>query len=405
MMDRIVGQLGTITSLANLGAMWAKGAQAASGLAKLSQAVSPFMGNEVLKSPLGARVFIDKLFAGTVGKVFGGISAGLSAYSLFKGVQGMFQTGPSISGALNTGMSVFGLATGVNMLLHVGMLSNPAGWAVAGAVLAGSVAFGSISSMAANGATASGIATAAISTFGVAVLANVAIATVSIAMGGSGTLLLATLLTNPVGWAIAAAVVAIAVIWGLSHQPPSEQVAAEKLNKTLGPIAWSAGPILTVALGTLAVMGGWSHGRIPVSANFNMPMLTFSSRLLQATGASRVELNSKAPTVLVEKGKGTAPTRVMIVSPEGNQLNLQLYTVSNKLNFVSSTASPDCYIPMFVYHGRTATVNTAFTKAMADQNALLNTVFSGNLDTHESMNAVTLAASTTKCGIKPEAWN
>ena len=114
----------------------------------------------------------------------------------------------------------------------------------------------------------------------------------------------------------------------------------------------------------------------------------------------------KAPTVLVEKGTGGDPGRVIIVSPQGTDsrgntmLQMNSYILSKNLQFVSSETPPQQgYIPFFIYKNGKAEYNPAVVKALSQQDALLRAILSGGLDTQDAMSAVQMAMVTDKYGV------
>lgn len=347
--------------------------------------------------------------------ILGSVTAFLSAYGLFKGIQSLFKGQFSAGALLNLGMSAFGLATGVNSIILAGThsgfmatLTNPAGWAIAGAVISGSVLYGSINSMILNGVTPGKVVTAAISTLGTAVFTNMAIAAIHAGITASfHSIFTAALFTGPWGWIAAGAMILFSILWSLFHRPPPEQVAAQNLTQSLNPVIWTPGPLAVVAVGTVAILMGWAKNQAPPAmASLTVPAY-YVNQVLAASGVGNINLKSTTPTVIVEPGDG----RVVIVSPNGTDahgnplVTLQTYILAKNLQFVSSPKIPPegAYIPFFLsVNGKVSTkVNPILLNALNIQDKMLLAILSGTLLTHDAMNALNVAAASNKYGVNP----
>ena len=115
------------------------------------------------------------------GVALGSVTTFLSAYQAFRGVQSLYKNGFSIGGLLNLAGSAFGIATGVNTLVGtlqgsgLSVLTNPAGWAVAGAVISASSMHAGISDLITNGFSAKGLLTAGLGFVGTVGFTHVAL--------------------------------------------------------------------------------------------------------------------------------------------------------------------------------------------------------------------------------------
>jgi hypothetical protein len=295
-------------------------------------------------------------------------------------------------------MSAFGLASGINGLLGevgTGALTNPAGWFVAGAVVSGSILFGAVGQMFQNGVTPAMAAIGAAALVGTAIFTNLALMWI---FGISSTF-------GPIGWAVAAVVVAISILWAWLHQPPPEQVAAQNLQQAMNPVIWTPGPLVVVAVGTVAVLMGWAKTQTPPAmASLTVPAY-YVNQVLAASGVPSIDLKSKTPAVIVEPGDG----RVVIVSPDGTDsrgnplVNMQTFSIAKNLQFISSPNIPPdgAYIPFFLMvNGKLSTkVNPVLMHALTIQDKMLQAALSGTLLTHDALNAVNVAAASNKSGI------
>ena len=106
--------------------------------------------------------------------VLGYVSAGLSAISLFQGAQSFYKNGFSWGGLLTLGTSALGIATGVNTILGFSVLTNPAGWVIAGAAISASFAYAGINDLITHGFSIKGLITSALGFVGTAVFTNLA---------------------------------------------------------------------------------------------------------------------------------------------------------------------------------------------------------------------------------------
>jgi hypothetical protein len=380
---------GTVSGVASAAASASKGAFLNVGVV-YKPIVTPFgttlQPNFTFSNPL--RSTLDKFFSGPAGTVLGAAAVVLGTYGLAKSVSSVYKNGITPMGALGIGASTFGLATGINMLLHAGMLTNPAGWFAAGAVISASLTFESVQDMFQNGISAKGVVTAAATTFATAVLAEAAVLFMAPA------LLAAVPLIGPF---IALGVLAFSLIWGYFHQKPSEEIAAMDANQQAS-LLWTAGPMVLVAGGTIAALMGFSpKSAAPVMAGLTVPSYYLTQAVQNHLLPSSVPMNSQTPSLIVEPTSG----EVVIVSPTSNgQASLTSYALAQNLQFVSSATAPqDSYIPFFIYDGNTAKVNPAAVKGIGTQVNLLKAALSDNLTTQESMNAVAIASAANKSDV------
>ncbi len=403
LLPKIMQGIGTYSGLINSVYGWAS-ASAWNATSATLRGLTSVIGEDGLLK--GTRYWLSAVFEKMpwLGKTLGAIGIVLSTYGAFTGVQAMFKKGPSIGGTLNVAGSALGIATGVNMLMGMGgwaTLTNPAGWFVAGAVISASVTYGAVQSMFDSGVTAGNVALATAGFIGTWVAAELAL----------DLLLPALMVAMPVlGLAIAVGVALFAIFWGIFHQKSSEEKAVEKLNQALMPTVWSAGPILFVAAGTTALLMSWSSAKPPTMGTMSRPMSFVLGSVNKTSAIPYIPLPKpgESPTILIEQGSGNIPTKVVIVSPSKGSsdnpwLSMKAYTLSNTIQFVSTSMPQEGYIPFFIYSGGEAIPNPAVVEALSIENSLLRTALDGNLDGPSALSATRLVGSLDHPSVSPTA--
>jgi len=178
-------------------------------------------------------------------------------------------------------------------------------------------------------------------------------------------------------------------------------------SQALSPVIWTPGPLIVVAVGTVAILMGWAKNQTPPAmASLTVPAY-YVNQVLASQGVPNIDLKSKTPSIIVEPGTG----RVVIVSPNGTDahgnalVKLQTYNVAKNLQFVSSPNIPPegAYIPFFqTINGRLSTKpNPALVNALTIEDKMLQAILSGTLRTNDAMNALNIAAASNKSGVSP----
>jgi hypothetical protein len=351
-LDKLMGMAGQGVGLVQMVMSWAKDAvQASTNAAAAAKNLAAITGDTVKGGAAsGLKGSIGHLLANPAFRtVLGAAGFALSTYSAFKSVNALMKDFTKM-GLLNVGMSAFGVATSFN-------------------VLASALHLFGVSS-----------------TFG------------------------------PAGWIVAAGVIGISMLWswlsGLFSSPPSEQVAAQKLNEKVVPAIWTTGPLVLVGAGTIGLLMGWSpKHQPPIMSEIVAPRSIVEKVVRQTNGIAQLPKGTEdAPTILVERATPGSDAHVTIVSSAGNdrqgreRLRLQTYTVSKNLEFVSAATPQKGYIPFYIYRNGKAEPNPEVIRSMNSQEALLRSVLSGALTTIEAQRAVQLASASNKYDVDAESY-
>jgi len=300
-LQQIMAQAGTVASLVN-GIEQAIGNAVAGAAAAVANPTAAF--NAAFKAatlagksyedaeiiarsasdPSGLKVFLDNVLNNAAFKEgLGILGAVLSTYSVFTGIQTMFDKGPTAGSAAGVLGGAVGIATSVNTLLaplsgslvgaYGGSLLNPLGWGVAGAVVSASIIFNGIQSMLKNGATAGQAGAVAGGVVGMAVSVNliaafvthVAVVAANFAAISAGTALSAVpgisagAFTNPVGWFAAGAVISATFLWSSINSMVSNGISAAGMAEAIGTfvaLAVLANMAIAATLATIAILTG-----------------------------------------------------------------------------------------------------------------------------------------------------
>ena len=252
---------------------------------------------------------------------------------------------------------------------------------------------------------------------------NVGMSAMGIAMGVNAlifhTVGMVASFTGPIGWAIAGAVIAVAILvsWLFGSTPPPEQIAAQNLVNKLSTVLWTAGPVVAVGLGTMAMLTGLPRNtQPPVMSTLTMRADYLARTLMATTGSANVPLSGTAPTVLVEPGSSpTDPEKVMIVTNNGSVdaqgaplVTVQSFELYKNIQFVSSASAPvnNCYIPFFIKDSSGKPIyNPAVVNGMTTEQKLLESILDGSLSTPGSMSAIQLASAADKDCVDPTSVN
>jgi len=350
-------------------------------------------GEDPGAAALAQQSLIDQIFSGV--SMVSGIGSMVGQYAHY-----MMTHGYKIQGFLgirSTAAAQFHFLDWANKIL-----SNPA-FAAVGIALSVYSAYRLSQSIIANGFSKGAAFNMGMTAFGLATGTTSFLASIGVLSLGPGML---PLMTNPIGWAIAGGIIATTLLVAWLTRKDPHLVAAEKQNKALEPVVWSAGPLIFVAAGTLALMVGWQKSSpSPAYAEMTMPSYHLAQMAQQSGGIlSSFNPNAQGPVTLVDKTSG----QVMIVSPRGvdirgNPLSVvQMFSLRDNLKIEAPRSPDQSYIPFFIYDAKgKPQPNPEIDRSFQTQMSLLAAVNSGRMDGGDAMNGILVASAANKYETNP----
>ena len=197
-----------------------------------------------------------------------------------------------------------------------------------------------------------------------------------------------------------------------SSGPPPENVAADTATQQIQSVVWAAGPVIAIGLGTAALVMNWMPGHREPMSTITMPAYQLSAMIQAKGGPALPPQGITTPTVLVERGQGSNPTEVMIVSPGGNDQaghpmqKITTYTLPNSLGITMNSYGPSSgYIPFFKYVNGVPQPNQDALDALTKQDSVLKAALSGYTNAMDALKMITIAAAANKYGATPIGLN